>query len=428
MTAAFARGERVVVMYSGGRDSTCLLHICVGQAGAGAVRALHLNYGLRPEAGADEAACAALCARLGVQLRVERPGPPPASGNLQAWAREQRYSAARRLAAELGPATLVAVGHTADDQVETILYRLISSPSRRAVLGMAARGGGLVRPLLGMTRAQTTAYCESHGLPWREDASNDSDAYVRNRIRNELLPLIRELHPGAEPNLLALAERLREEAAVLDQLVDAELARDRRTITLARLRELSPALARLVVQRLADEALASGGAAAGAGAHAPSIAALSEHGTAALDIGHNLRAVSEYGVVRISSERDTVKYQRCPAQSGARLAIPGAVGRVVCEIVEPVREPGVLDRDALAGELIVRTWRAGDRMRPLGLAGTKSLQDLFTARKVPRAQRTRLAVVESAGEIAWVEGVATAEPFKVTAATTRAVRLSVRGQ
>ena len=168
------------------------------------------------------------------------------------------------------------------------------------------------------------------------------------------------------------------------------------------------------------------GAAAGAGAHAPAIAALSERGTATLDLGHGLRAVSEYGVLQISSERVKATYSPYPAQSCGRLAIPGAVGRVVCEIVEPVREPGVLDRDALADELVVRTWRAGDRMRPLGLGGSKSLQDLFTARKVPRARRASLAVVESAGEIAWVEGVATSEQFKVTAATIRAVRLSVR--
>ena len=109
--------------------------------------------------------------------------------------------------------------------------------------------------------------------------------------------------------------------------------------------------------------------------------------------------------------------------------MPGAVefdgARVVCEPVEPLKAAGVLDRDALADELVVRGWRHGDRMRPLGLDGSKSLQDLFTARRVPRARRSSVAVVESGGEIAWGEDVATSERFKVTAATTRAVRLSV---
>jgi tRNA(Ile)-lysidine synthase len=418
--------EPVVVMYSGGRDSTCLLHICVTEAGADAVTALHVNYGLRGAAAdEDERACAALCDRLGVALCVHRAGPPPASGNLQAWARSVRYAEATRLAVERD--AVIAVGHTADDQAETVLYRLLSSPSRRAVLGMQAADGRIVRPLLSMTRAETTAYCEGHGLSWRDDASNDSDAYVRNRIRNELLPLLRELHPGASRNLLALAERLRLEGEVLDELVDAALAPGG-TIDLARLRALPPALARLVVQRLADDALGPGGVAAGASRFAEAVAALSDRGTAQLDLGHGLRAISEYGVLRVDSGNFRGLYQPSSSQSG-RLSVPGTVafggGRVVCEAVAPARESGVLDRDAVGDSLVVRAWRAGDRMRPLGLGGSKSLQDLFTARKVPRARRAGVAVVEAHGEIAWVEGVATAERFKVRDATTRAVRLSV---
>ena len=98
-----------------------------------------------------------------------------------------------------------------------------------------------------------------------------------------------------------------------------------------------------------------------------------------------------------------------------------------CELAEPAREPGVLDRAALGTELLVRSWRPGDRIAPLGLGGTKSLQDLFTARRVPRLERGAVPVVESGGEIAWVAGVATSERFKMTAATREAVRLSCRG-
>ncbi len=113
------------------------------------------------------------------------------------------------------------------------------------------------------------------------------------------------------------------------------------------------------------------------------------------------------------------------------LQIPGRIAfgayEVVCELDAPAREgPGVLDRDSLGEQLLVRSWRAGDRMSPLGLRGTKTLQDLFTARRVPRTQRSALPVVESAGEIVWVAGVATSERFKVTAATRETVRLSVR--
>jgi tRNA(Ile)-lysidine synthase len=118
-----------------------------------------------------------------------------------------------------------------------------------------------------------------------------------------------------------------------------------------------------------------------------------------------------------------------PEPEQSVLAIPGHVAfgsiEVCCEVGAPAREPGVIDRAALRAELLVRSWRAGDRMAPLGLGGaTKSLQDLFTARRVPRLERPRVPVVECDGEIVWVAGVATSERFKVTASTREAVRLS----
>ncbi|HSC04610.1 MAG TPA: tRNA lysidine(34) synthetase TilS, partial [Solirubrobacteraceae bacterium] len=151
-----SRGRAVVVLLSGGRDSTCLLDLAVRVAGAEAAHALHVNYGLRAASDADERHCVALCARLGVRIEVRQPAPR-ARGNLQGWARELRYREAGALA--LARSADVAAGHTATDQVETILYRLASSPSRRALLGMQPRDGRLVRPLLSFTRADTAAYC-----------------------------------------------------------------------------------------------------------------------------------------------------------------------------------------------------------------------------------------------------------------------------
>jgi tRNA(Ile)-lysidine synthase len=150
----------VVVLLSGGRDSTCLLDLAVAIAGREPVIALHLNYGLRDGADADERHCAELCSRLGVALEVRRPSRPE-RGNLQAWARDERYGTAAQIALASGGD--VAAGHTATDQVETILYRLASSPSRRALLGMRPREGLLVRPLLEFTRAQTAVYCTAGG-------------------------------------------------------------------------------------------------------------------------------------------------------------------------------------------------------------------------------------------------------------------------
>lgn len=291
-------GSSLVAMLSGGRDSVCLLDVAVRLLGAEAVTALHVNYGLRDDSDADEAHCAALCERLGVGLEVERPRRPEGPGNLQAWARDTRYAAAARLAE--GEDALIATGHTADDQVETILYRLASSPSRRALLGMRPSDGRLVRPLLGFTREQTTAYCRERGLRWRDDPSNEAGDYARNRVRHGLARALAEVHPAAARNVLRTAELLRDEAEVLDALVGAELEgsgeRARGTIALDRLAELAPALRRLVVQRLADRA--AGRPVPGAANHADEVAALRRTGTAMLDLGGGVRAIAERGVLR----------------------------------------------------------------------------------------------------------------------------------
>jgi tRNA(Ile)-lysidine synthase len=292
-TGLLEAGRPVVVLLSGGRDSVCLLDVAVELRGARAVRALHVNYGLRAEADGDERHCAALCDALGVALTVERAlRPDDAPGNLQAWARDVRYATAARLAATEGPDALVAAAHTATDQAETILYRLAASPGRRALLGMSARSGRLVRPLLGVTREDTAAWCRARGLGWREDATNASDEYARGRVRGALVPALRAVHPAAERNVVRTAQLLRDEAEVLDVVVDTALAgRDR--IAVDHLAALPRALARLVVRRLAEAA--TGELCARAPGRLDDILAL---GDGALDLGAGARAVVDGGVLR----------------------------------------------------------------------------------------------------------------------------------
>jgi tRNA(Ile)-lysidine synthase len=283
----------VVVLLSGGRDSVCLLDVAVALCGEGAVRALHVNYGLRADADGDEAHCAEVCAALDVALEVHRAArPDDAPGNLQAWARDVRYAAAARLAATAGNAARVAAAHTATDQAETILYRLAASPGRRALLGMPARSGRLVRPLLAVTREETAAWCRARGLAWREDATNASERYARGRVRGALVPALRAVHPAAERNVVRTAELLRDEAEVLDVVVDTALAgRDR--IAVGHLAALPRALARLVVRRLAEQA--TGELCARAPGRLDEILAL---GDGALDLGAGARAVVDGGVLR----------------------------------------------------------------------------------------------------------------------------------
>ena len=418
--------QRYVALVSGGRDSVCLLDVLVSICGPAAVLAMHVNYGLRgEESDGDERHARELCATLGVRLNAVAAPPAPVRGNLQAWARDLRYARALELA---GDGALIATGHTASDQAETVLYRLAASPGRRALLGMAAREGRLVRPLIGLTREQTAAHCVARGLRWRDDSSNDSRRFARGRVRHGVLPALRSVHPAAEANLLRSIEILRAESSVLDSVVDIALA-GRRRIALTRLAELPPALARLVVIRLAEDA--AGEPLAGVGSRLQELLALgAAGGSASLDVGAGTRALVEYGVLRFTRET--------PVAIGhaATLRLPGTVafgGWSLRATLEPAAatalahaggEVGLLDADRTgAGPLTVRAWRAGDRMRPLGLHGSKTLSDLFTDRRIPRAERASLPIVLSGAEIAWVPSVATGDPFRVREDTQRLVLL-----
>ena len=277
--------------------------------------ALHVNYGLRAqESDGDERHVREVCEFLGVRCVCVAAPPAPVRGNLQAWARDVRY--ARAL--ELSPSALIATGHTASDQAETVLYRLAASPGRRALLGMAPREGRLVRPLLRLTREQTAAHCVDRGLRWRDDSTNDSSRFARGRVRHGVLPALRAVHPAAEQNLLRSVEILQAESAVLDGVVEVALA-GRRRIALTRLEELPAALARLVVIRLAEDA--AGEPVAGVGGRLAELVALAGRGgSASLDVGAGTRAVVEYGVLRFAAA--------APAQAAppaAALPIPGEV-------------------------------------------------------------------------------------------------------
>ncbi len=413
--------EPLVALVSGGRDSVCLLDVLVSMCGPGRVTALHVNYGLRgEESDGDERHVRELCERLQV-LCVSAPAPPPpVRGNLQSWARDLRYARALALSSD----ALIATGHTASDQAETVLYRLAASPGRRALLGMAPREGRLVRPLLALTREQTAAHCRARGLSWREDSTNATRHYVRGRVRHGVLPELRAVHPAAERNLLRSVEILRAEAAVLDGVVEVALA-GRRRIALTHLAQLPAALARLVVIRLAEDA--AGEPVAGVGGRLAELLALARQGgSASLDVGAGTRAVVEYGVLSFTRAAPV-------AVSGVEsLPLPGSVAfgswalRATLELADGDAlakvggEAGMLDADRLAsGPLTVRGWRAGDRMRPLGLDGSKSVAGLFTDRRIPRAQRASLPIVLSGGDVAWIPGVATGEGFRVHHHTRR---------
>ena len=356
----------------------------------------------------DEALVRELCDQLGVPLAVERV-QLGTEGNLQERARDARYVLAEGLAA--GD---YAAAHTASDQAETVLYRLAVSPGSRALHGMSPRRGRLVRPLLAVTREEVREYLRARGLEWREDPSNADRRFARARVRHDVIDALRELSPAAERTIAETARQLRDEAEVLDAVVTEAVKElgGGPAVLLAALREHPPAVRRLVLRKLAGQALSQ--------RELDEILALGERGSKSLDLGGGLRAVSEYGTLRFTRVADAATPDPVP------LTVPGRARFGDWEVEARRDAPGEVTVTNLGPELTVRAWRDGDRMRPAGLGGSKSLQDLFTDRKVPRALRHTLPVVESDGEIVWVAGVAVDERFAAAEGDAGAVGLSAR--
>jgi tRNA(Ile)-lysidine synthase len=399
-------GEPLLVMVSGGGDSVALLDIA-HRLGA-SVSALHVNYGLRDGADADQALVQWLCDERDVPLTVENVSLPD-SGNLQERARDARYALAERLAEGE-----YAAAHTASDQAETVVYRLAVSPGSRALHGMAPRRGRLVRPLLEVTRDEVRDYLRARGIEWREDPTNVDRRFARARVRHDVLDALRELSPAAERTIAETARQLRDEAEVLDAAVADALADlgGGSAVSLDALRQYPPALQRLILRSLAGRALSR-----------TELALLLEvggQGTKSLDLGGGLRAVAEYGTLRFTRGADA------EPPPPVELAVPGHARFGDWELEARLGGPGDVSVTGLGPAVTVRAWREGDRMRPAGLGGSKSLQDLFTDRKVPRALRHTLPVVEAGGEIVWVAGVAVDERFAAAEDDPGAVALTAR--
>jgi tRNA(Ile)-lysidine synthase len=420
-----AEGSSGVALCSGGADSAALAAALARARGPGGILVLHLNYGLRPDADEDEAACRELCDRFGLELMVER--PRLGEGNVQAEAREARYAAAEAARRQRG-LDWVATGHTRTDLAETILYRLATSPGRRALLGLRPRRGAIVRPLLALDRERVRALATEAELPFHDDPTNADPLYARNRIRNEVLPVLRELGP-VERVIAETQAELAEESEALEELAQEALreaaAEAGGVISAEALAGLSPALRRLALRALAER-VAGGPVPLGRERAAAIWRLAQEPEGGVIELGGGVEAQVEQGHVRFRTGPEAEPEERT-------LPIPGVCRfghwEVRAEVAGPGQEAGGLDRAALdpgrlGATLHVRSWREGDRIRPIGLGGSKSLQDLFTDRKVPRSLRRTLPVVTAEGRIAWIAGVAVSEEFAAAPGSERVAVLS----
>ena len=448
-------GTRVLAAVSGGADSVALALVL---ARLSATRALdctlaglaHLHHGLRgADADADQAFVEALAARLDVPCVSGREDvaarATDAGESIETAGRRARYAFLEGAAASLG-ATRIATGHTADDQAETLLLRLLRGAGLQGLSGIRPRNGDIIRPLLDAGRAEVEAFLNAEGESWRDDASNADRGIPRNRVRHEVMPLLKDIAGPSVAGVLArTAALVREDADELDRQA-IEIAR--RDVLLEATGDTSDTGARLAIAGLEAAGPALGrrivraALAKAAGGRFHSL----EHVEAVRSLmkGGSPSSVQVPGAVARRDGR-AIRVDAAPAAVvapfEAPLEVPGSVelpeagvtitAQVgVCEAGDVARLASRGDRVAVQGvegaALSVRSRRPGDAFRPLGAPGRRKVQDLFVDRKLARSERDRVPlVVDARGRIVWVVGHAIADEFRVTAPGERVLLLNV---
>jgi tRNA(Ile)-lysidine synthetase, C-terminal domain len=460
-------GGTVIVGYSGGADSTALLHLMTRLQGEFNLRvhAAHLHHGMRPEADDDVRVCEAVCAGLGVPLHVERVDVPALAQaqrvSLEEAGRNARYAFFDRLARELN-AVAVALAHTRDDQIETILINLLRGTGPRGLCGMPYKRDHIIRPLLDATRAQTHQYCAAHGLPTVFDSTNLDPHQLRRRVRMELIPLLRDLSPAFDRHLLRLADILENEEAWWEYEVhslmecgsvasadaqaslqhslecgsvasaDAQASLQHSKIRREFFTHLHPAMQRRVLREWLRAHLGT--------LRLPPYEILEGIRRAALDgkrtswqLSDTLRLTTDETALTLHAKPPDPEPYEYPVELETPILIPQAGAWLEARLL-PTPPPTLnttpdcayLDADAVQGQLIVRNARRGDRFQPLGMPAPKKLSDIFIDRKVPRAERGRLPLLCDAAGILWVPGYTIAACARITPRTTRALHITLR--
>jgi len=456
----FSPGDRLLAAVSGGPDSVALLSLLTELSPSWklVLWAVHVNHGLRgAESEEDARFVARLCERLGVELiseRVDLTGPARrrARQSLQEYAREARYAAMQRVGQACG-SDKIALGHTADDQAETLLMWMLRGSGTTGLAGIRpSRGPQFIRPLLDFSRADIVAYLEAQGLEFREDSSNAKLLYLRNRVRHELLPTLKRFNPAVLKVLGRQAEILREEDLCLQHSASAHLvqmacqdAEGTVVVDRAALLALPLALQRRMVRILIRQTSGM--------VKAPTFGAVSAvldqviHGRSGSAITvQGAQIARTYGHIQFRPRRaslnaslgagpeawgDAEKGVALPVPSTLSWPLTGQMIRVSFDSSAAAdlsnapthpRSVAAFDADRFTMDLSVRSWRPGDVFQPLGMGGRrKKLQDYFADIKLPREERSRIPLIVAPEGILWVAGHRLDHRFYATTATERTV-------
>lgn len=389
--ALLSPGDSVIAAVSGGADSVAMLfalYLLRDELGV-TLEAAHFNHHLRgAESDRDEAFVTDFCGRYDIPLHLGSGRIVPGKKGLEAAARDARYAFLRRLPGK------VATAHTADDNAETVLMRLIRGTGLKGLGAIAPVSGNVIRPMLTVTRDDVEAFLEEYALPHVEDSSNGTDDFLRNRIRHGILPLMRTENPRIGENLSAMALLLRQDEACLQAMIPEEQVPD-----VSRLKAMEPALRRRALERF----LKAQGVREPEQIHILQAEQLLYHWSPSA-------AMQFPGGVTIGRQYDRLVRLECaPELPETRLSVPGetCIGgkRFVSEYATDLEERPDSVLVCPVGALTVRSRRSGDTMRLPG--GTRSLKKMYIDRKIPASQRAAVPVLADDRGVLAVFGIGT---------------------
>jgi tRNA(Ile)-lysidine synthase len=446
----FESGHTLLVAVSGGPDSMALLHTLwrLRETLALKLFAAHLNHQMRAGATQDAQFVAASARDLGIRCICETIDVPMYQRHHKLSpedaARRVRYAFLRATAARLG-ADRIAVGHTAEDQAETVLLHLLRGSGLRGLCGIPPVREPIIRPLIRVHRRDILDYLRAHRLPYREDPSNHQRRYTRNRIRLDLLPTLQQhYNPRLVEALCTTAQLLADDEATLQtearqRFLSARLPAvpEQVRLQIDALTSLPPTLQRRVLREALAEVM--GGLQGVTHSHIAAIMALLRSGAGNKYLGLPQGVIVErrYAVLLIHRQAPSAALDvdvPLPVPGACRLGVLGVT--IVADLLPheatarsfPTGDVAWLDADRVGRDVRVRTRRPGDRLQPLGSVYAKKLKAFLIDAKVPRAVRDRLPLVVTGAGIAWVAGVRPAEWAKVTPDTRVILRLRLLRQ